>query len=199
MIPISGQLQFDKEKDVVFREQLTTIRYCTTINEYIIEQVVPWIAWYNRYYLITEEDYNKAKDNFEYLKEKYPEAIGSANTLPRGETFIGSQNLRDYDGREKFTDFFTHAGNPFLGYFYDEKDHVLYAHILMYNNHFAVLPYRIIEVTKKDENGNDVVDYIRPLEDLPDVILIHSTENKDGQSIPLFMAIQVDAKGNIIR
>ena len=43
------------------------IGYSKTLQKYILSSVVKWIAWYNRYFEISEEEYNYSKDKLELL------------------------------------------------------------------------------------------------------------------------------------
>lgn len=45
------------------------IGYSKTLQKYILSSVVKWIAWYNRYFEISEEEYNYSKDKLELLDE----------------------------------------------------------------------------------------------------------------------------------
>ena len=38
-------------------EKFYSVGYCTVLDKYILVCVVTWIAWYNRYYEITKEEY----------------------------------------------------------------------------------------------------------------------------------------------
>lgn len=43
------------------------IGYSKTLEKHILSSVVKWIAWYNRYFEISEEEYNYSVDNIELL------------------------------------------------------------------------------------------------------------------------------------
>lgn len=45
------------------------IGYSKTLQKYILSSVVKWIAWYNRYFEISEEEYNYGTDKIELLDE----------------------------------------------------------------------------------------------------------------------------------
>ena len=45
------------------------IGYSKTLQKYILSSVVKWIAWYNRYFEISEEEYNYSTDKLELLDE----------------------------------------------------------------------------------------------------------------------------------
>ena len=46
------------EKEIVNSQKLYSIGYCSRLDKYILSEVVTWVAWYNRYYEITEDEYN---------------------------------------------------------------------------------------------------------------------------------------------
>lgn len=45
------------------------IGYSKTLQKHILSSVVKWIAWYNRYFEISEEEYNYSVDKIELLDE----------------------------------------------------------------------------------------------------------------------------------
>ena len=56
------------ENEIVNSQKLYSIGYCSRLNKYILSEVVTWVAWYNRYYEITEDEYNSyGTDEFEEL------------------------------------------------------------------------------------------------------------------------------------
>jgi hypothetical protein len=46
------------EMEKVRSEKCYSVGYIPGIDKYVLVCVVPWIAWYNRYYEITKEEYN---------------------------------------------------------------------------------------------------------------------------------------------
>ncbi len=38
-------------------EKLYSVGFSKELDSYVMSIVVPWIAWYNRYYRITKEEY----------------------------------------------------------------------------------------------------------------------------------------------
>ena len=49
-------MQLENEK--VNRDKYYSIGYSTELDKYVLACVVTWIAWYNRYYEISEEEYD---------------------------------------------------------------------------------------------------------------------------------------------
>lgn len=45
------------------------IGYSKPLQKYVLSSVVKWIAWYNRYFEISEEEYNYSVNNIESLDE----------------------------------------------------------------------------------------------------------------------------------
>lgn len=45
------------------------IGYSKTLQKYILSSVVKWVAWYNRYFEISEEEFNYSTDKLELLDE----------------------------------------------------------------------------------------------------------------------------------
>lgn len=48
-------MRLDKEK--VRAEKLYRIGYLAAINKYVLASVVTWVAWYDRFFEISEEEY----------------------------------------------------------------------------------------------------------------------------------------------
>ena len=46
------------ENEKVNREKYYSVGYSSELKKYILVDVVTWIAWYNRYFEITEDEYN---------------------------------------------------------------------------------------------------------------------------------------------
>lgn len=46
------------EHVIVRSQKLYSVGYNSKLKKYILECVVPWVTWYNRYYEISEEEYN---------------------------------------------------------------------------------------------------------------------------------------------
>ena len=40
------------------KEKLYSVGYCEALKKYVLSSVIPWAAWYSRYYEITPEEYN---------------------------------------------------------------------------------------------------------------------------------------------
>lgn len=46
------------ENEKVNKEKYYSVGYSVELKKYILVDVVTWIAWYNRYFEITEKEYN---------------------------------------------------------------------------------------------------------------------------------------------
>ena len=46
------------QNEKVRSEKLYRVGYMPDVDKYVMACVVPWVAWYDRYYEITEEEYN---------------------------------------------------------------------------------------------------------------------------------------------
>lgn len=46
------------ENEKVNKEKYYSVGYSLELKKYILVDVVTWIAWYNRYFEITEDEYN---------------------------------------------------------------------------------------------------------------------------------------------
>lgn len=55
------------EKEKVRSEKYYRIGYISIVDKYILANVVPWIAWYDRYYEITKEEYDLFELDIESL------------------------------------------------------------------------------------------------------------------------------------
>lgn len=48
----------DREKEKVQSQKYYSVGYSSKLDKYLLIDVVPWIVWYERYYEISEEEYN---------------------------------------------------------------------------------------------------------------------------------------------
>ncbi len=46
------------ENEKINREKYYSVGYSSELKKYILVDVVTWIAWYNRYFEITEDEYD---------------------------------------------------------------------------------------------------------------------------------------------
>lgn len=51
-------MYYYKDTEKVNSKKLYSIGYNSKLKKYVLAEVVTWIAWYERYYEITEEEYN---------------------------------------------------------------------------------------------------------------------------------------------
>lgn len=45
------------EKEKIRAEKLYRVGYLASIDKYVLASVVPWVAWYDRFFEISEEEY----------------------------------------------------------------------------------------------------------------------------------------------
>ena len=58
----------------VRKEKLYAVGYSAELEMYVMEYAVTWIAWYNRYFAITEEEYrlfDSASERLDALTERF--------------------------------------------------------------------------------------------------------------------------------
>lgn len=144
-----------------------SIGYCPEIEEYIMSVVVTWIAWYDRYYIITKDDYMLYKNDKETFYNKYEKEIKKKQDCFT-EKFIGAGALRDYDGAPEFQHAYDANGNSWKNYGYHNG--ILYAHIkwdigeifvppvqaIVGDNGEKRFPLRDNCILQKDKNGIDI-------------------------------------------
>ena len=82
----------------VRKEKLYAVGYSAELEMYVMEYVVTWIAWYNRYFAITGEDYclfDTAPEKLDALTERFGrEGVNS-------EHFICSEKLHENSTEEQ--------------------------------------------------------------------------------------------------
>ena len=56
-------MYIDKSTEKVRSEKYYSVGYNSKINKYILADVITWIAWYERYFEISEEEYKMFGSN----------------------------------------------------------------------------------------------------------------------------------------
>lgn len=51
-------MYYDKDTEKVNSKKYYSIGYNSKLNKYVLADVITWITWYERYFEITEEEYN---------------------------------------------------------------------------------------------------------------------------------------------
>lgn len=51
-------MYYDTETEKVNSKKLYSVGYNSKLKKYMLAEVVTWVAWYERYYEITEEEYS---------------------------------------------------------------------------------------------------------------------------------------------
>ena len=120
------------------------VGYCAEIDEHLLCISVPWIAWYERYYKITNEDYELYKSEREAFVKKYSLELSQDGISCFTQNFIGADALRDYDGKDGFqTEYATDDVNPYQYHIYENG--ILYARIVWGENEVYVPPIQVIQ------------------------------------------------------
>jgi len=107
-------------------EHFYTVGWCPELGIYVMAVLVPWIMQYNRYYRITEEEYELCRSDSGSFRSRLFREVGQRLDCFT-ERMIGSQALRDYDARDGFQNSQAGRGNPFRGYLW--RDGIMYAEI----------------------------------------------------------------------
>lgn len=82
------------KNEKVRNKKLYCVGYDEEHNRYILEIVITWMAWYNRYYLISKEEYEWFDTDIEKLDSL---AEDCCQTGPCGGRFLYSDK-RDENG-----------------------------------------------------------------------------------------------------
>ena len=121
-----------------------SVVYSLDLKQYMLICLVCWIAEYQRFYKITEEDYNLFRDNPDEFCKKFEREISQRGDVCFTENFMGSASLRDYDGLNGFQQMYpAKESNPFQGY--KLVDDVLFARIVWKDNEIYVPPVQAIK------------------------------------------------------
>lgn len=156
------------ENQIVDQKNLFSIGFSPEINNYIMAIQVPWIVEYQRYYMITENDYEVYKINKAVFYDKYQKELTQIIDNCFTENYIGSGALRDYDGVKDFQHAYDSEKNPFQGYLYYQ--HILYARIVWKSEEIYVPPFQAMKIDEtnfqfplrnscclvKDKTGNPI-------------------------------------------
>jgi hypothetical protein len=88
-----GNRRIELENEKINSQGYYKVGYDKENNQYVLANVVCWIAWYYRYYAISEEEYNWFETDIDKL-------TSLSNECERGksshERFICSEAERDY-------------------------------------------------------------------------------------------------------
>ena len=117
--------------------------YIPKIDKYFFSEYILWITDYERYYNISEEDYELFKKDINAFNIKF-----SKEHMQRQDcftkNFVGSPALKDYDGMTNFHQFFPSPEvNPFQHHAF--IDGVFYAIIIWKDNTILVPPVQAID------------------------------------------------------
>lgn len=81
--------------------KLYSIGYMPFLKEYVLESVVPWVAWYSRYYRITVDEYCLYQTDPQKLDELADEFYQSENKHKRF-LFSGKASENAPEQQEQF-------------------------------------------------------------------------------------------------
>ena len=76
-------MYIDIDTEKVRSEKYYAIGYNSNLNKYVLADVITWVAWYERYFEITEEEYNMfGSDELDVIAERFhKEGTGSQRFL----------------------------------------------------------------------------------------------------------------------
>ena len=146
---IQGLHKQECQKEVVDTDHFFSLAYYPEIDEYVMMITVFWIASYERFYHITEDDYNLYIEDKEKFYKKFERELSNTNARFT-ENFIGSVALRDYDGMDRFQDCYPAKDkrNAFQGYNY--IDGIFYARIVWEDEEIYVPPCQAVRQKEGD-------------------------------------------------
>lgn len=133
-------VNIDRDRTNVITNGYQKAFYVSILDEYFYSEVVCWVAWYERYYHISKEDYELFSVDIDKFNEKYKKEHEQKSEC-FSENFAGSGALRDYDGMKGFQQCFPCKENN--SYQYNAYiDGVLYAIIEWEKETILVPPFR---------------------------------------------------------
>ena len=133
----------DFERVLVDNHNFYFVAYSPRLQQYVMVCTVMWIASYDRYYKITENDYNLFSKDKEQYRVKFEKEISQQAHVCFNENFMGSDALRDYDGKNGFAQCRkSKERNAFQGY--NLIDGVLYARIVWEDEEIYVPPTQFL-------------------------------------------------------
>lgn len=71
------------EKEKVRTTKYYSIGFSPYLKKYVLSVVVTWVAWYNRYYEISEEEYLYSKNDIEQLDMLAKECLEAGSSSER--------------------------------------------------------------------------------------------------------------------
>lgn len=124
------------ENERINRKKFFSVGFCPEIQGYLLCVHISWIAGYDRWYAIDEEDIKLFIDSQDEFCKKYAKEIDAYRT----KRLIGAGALRDYDFSCLPDEILKSLnGYPsFKGYYYTNG--MLYAKIKIEDQYFAVPP-----------------------------------------------------------
>ena len=110
--------------------------YCPEIEKHLLCVHISWVAGYDRYYVLDEEDTEIYEKEPEEFYRKYEKEIKAVRT----KKLIGAGALRDYDFRSLPDEVLKALDKypPFEGYFY--QDGILYARVKIEERYVSLPP-----------------------------------------------------------
>ena len=124
------------ENKRIDRDKFFMLGYCPEIEKHLLCVHISWVAGYDRYYVLDEEDTEMYEKEPEEFYKKYEKEIKAVRT----RKLIGAGALRDYNFRSipdevlKALDKYP----PFEGYFY--QDGILYARVKIGERYVSLPP-----------------------------------------------------------
>jgi hypothetical protein len=92
---ITGGFMIKLENEKVRAEKHYTIGYDKKNDRYILSVIVPWVAWFNRYYLISKQEYDFYETDLEKLDLLAEECYKAKTSSKR---FVYSEKVEENNG-----------------------------------------------------------------------------------------------------
>ena len=124
------------ENKRIDKDKFFMLGYCPEIEKHLLCVHISWVAGYDRYYVLDEEDTEMYKKEPEEFYKKYEKEINAKIT----ERVVGSAALRDYDPNYLSDEVLKTLDGypPFDGYVY--KDGILYARVKIGERYVSLPP-----------------------------------------------------------
>ncbi|MBQ8806165.1 MAG: hypothetical protein IJZ68_06735 [Bacteroidaceae bacterium] len=106
------------EDEIVDKEACFRLGYCKEIGSYVAVVLQFWIANYERWYSISQDDYLYYREDRDGFLQKHRWKLAHNLPTPLDLNFIGASAIREYDCRDDITRIFNSNGNPFQGFVY---------------------------------------------------------------------------------
>ena len=104
------------ERELIDKEACFRLGYCKEINSYVAVVLQSWIVDYERWHMISADDYALYQANRESFLLQWKWMLAHCLPTPLSASFIGANAIRDYDCRDDITRILPVDDNPFQGH-----------------------------------------------------------------------------------